>query len=638
MSQAFDLKDILILARQESQRMRHFYLGIEHLFIALVELDGSITRELLAEEGISADYVAEAIRRKVGKGSKYRLWSGIPNTPRTDVVLGVADELMRESQRTHLLDRDIFLAILDERDSIPVRVLQHLNVDIDKIRAKAQAYQNTKVAQRAFVSVEFSPHFEQELDADTLFLLRRAFHSYDKVRIDNQLLSGCSGARLLLVTPIRADQHADASLVVKIAPADAVQDETRRYEQFVERTLPPLAARLAEKPTLPESLEIGLLKYTLPSNSGKLTSIGEVIQTWTDTQISTWLEDSLFSQFGTHWWSQRRPYRFEAWQEYDSVLPPLFTLDIQPNEVLLPEDARVLKFPVKRSHLPNVQHGEFVVLENFLVQKVDVAQKSIALALGQGNRENRALHVHVRGINFAEDMYYRGEVVERLVGNVWQTRDELLQQAAKALTPDFDPTRRELPYVDGRTLPNPLTHYPQLLDTTLNSTLSVIHGDLQLGNILLNDSQQTLLIDYANTREGHTLFDWATLELSLINVWLGDKLGETWHDIRQVAFALSALERSDDATPTLAPLLKTISSVRQIAAKCFAKVSNWHEYHVALVFLCLRAFAWEGLSIANRRLMLYWGALALHHVLQHQRLEGFSASDMADFSQNPSLL
>src|SRR5688572_16327749 len=90
------LKDILISARQESHRMRHYFLGVEHLFIALLEIKSGLTTTILNEQGFTPDYVIDAIRRKAGKGSRHRLWAGIPNTPRTDVILGIAQDIARE--------------------------------------------------------------------------------------------------------------------------------------------------------------------------------------------------------------------------------------------------------------------------------------------------------------------------------------------------------------------------------------------------------------------------------------------------------------------------------------------------------------------------------------------------------------
>lgn len=75
------LRDILINAKQESHRMRHYFLGVEHLFIALLEIKSGLTSSILNEQGFTTDYVIDAVRRKAGKGSRHRLWAGVPNTP-----------------------------------------------------------------------------------------------------------------------------------------------------------------------------------------------------------------------------------------------------------------------------------------------------------------------------------------------------------------------------------------------------------------------------------------------------------------------------------------------------------------------------------------------------------------------------
>ena len=62
------LKDILINARQESFRMQHYYLGVEHLFIGLLDIQGGLTVSLLEERGLTTEYVVDAIRRKAGTG------------------------------------------------------------------------------------------------------------------------------------------------------------------------------------------------------------------------------------------------------------------------------------------------------------------------------------------------------------------------------------------------------------------------------------------------------------------------------------------------------------------------------------------------------------------------------------------
>ena len=97
------LKDILITARQEAHRMRHYYLGVEHLFIALLEITNGLASTTIAEYGLTPEYVIDAIRRKIGKGSRHRLWAGIPNTPRTEIVLDIAQDAASEEGRDRRL-------------------------------------------------------------------------------------------------------------------------------------------------------------------------------------------------------------------------------------------------------------------------------------------------------------------------------------------------------------------------------------------------------------------------------------------------------------------------------------------------------------------------------------------------------
>ena len=110
------LNDMLIGARQESYRMRHFYVGAEHLFIALLDSKGSLTGNIIQVYGLTPGYVIDAIRRKIGKGGKHRLWAGVPNTPRADVLMGIANDLALEAGREEISERDLLTAIFEEKE------------------------------------------------------------------------------------------------------------------------------------------------------------------------------------------------------------------------------------------------------------------------------------------------------------------------------------------------------------------------------------------------------------------------------------------------------------------------------------------------------------------------------------------
>src|SRR5690606_14565975 len=109
----------------------------------------------------------------------------------------------------------------------------------------------------------------------------------------------------------------------------------------------------------------------------------------------------------------------------------------------------------------------------------------------------------------------RGELIPRIIGRVWQTRAEILLHAAESLNAPFDLNAKYLSLrgPESGILPNPLHAYEKLLYHLIDGSSSKIHGDLHLGNILLGPSDSAFLIDFTHSREGHAIFDWATLEI-----------------------------------------------------------------------------------------------------------------------------
>src|SRR5690606_23466877 len=258
------LKDILINARQESFRMQHFYLGVEHLFIGLLEIQGGLTSSIIEAQGLTTEYVIDAIRRQTGKGTKQRLWTGMPNSPRADAVMSIANDLALEDGRNEISERDLLLAILEENDSVSVRVLRKLGLDTADLMRAVQEHETTYDSRQPYIEVEFSPNFNDP-DAVTeehLFILRRMFYGYNRVRVERRLTGGYTPAMILVVTPIHGDNMEDAAVVVKIDHADTILDEAQRYETHVKSSLPPLTARLEDKPTASETSDVAGLKYT----------------------------------------------------------------------------------------------------------------------------------------------------------------------------------------------------------------------------------------------------------------------------------------------------------------------------------------------------------------------------------------
>jgi ATP-dependent Clp protease ATP-binding subunit ClpC len=133
-----EAKQILALAKQESENLQHFYLGVEHIFIALTEVENGVTQGVLQESDFDSGGVRDAIQRFVGTGDGHRYWEGMRVTPRCEVVLKLASEEASKRGKALIEEKDLLLAILKEGDSIPVRVLQKMGVSVPGIIRAAE--------------------------------------------------------------------------------------------------------------------------------------------------------------------------------------------------------------------------------------------------------------------------------------------------------------------------------------------------------------------------------------------------------------------------------------------------------------------------------------------------------------------
>jgi ATP-dependent Clp protease ATP-binding subunit ClpC len=116
-------KRVLRLAEQECRNLNHYYVGVEHLLLALCEERDTATAAFLAERGVRCDDVHAELRRALGTGED-RLWPGILVTPRVRKVVGLADTAAGSDnpiEPVHLL-----VAIVAERESLAAEILMRV--------------------------------------------------------------------------------------------------------------------------------------------------------------------------------------------------------------------------------------------------------------------------------------------------------------------------------------------------------------------------------------------------------------------------------------------------------------------------------------------------------------------------------
>lgn len=634
---SISFQEIEALARDESAKLQHYYIGVEHLFIALTRLDGGITPEALQQLGLSPRYLRYTLRDLAGRGEERRSWVGYRLTPRAKRVLEAARNLVADGIGP--AERALLLAILDEGQSIPIRALIDSKVDLATLRAAVQDWSGEMQVKLPPATIEGG----HKLSAEQQAVLQLMFRNYTHLRIEKTFaegFSGYSGSTVLLVRPLHADKRADALVVVKLYERHAILWEKRRYDSFVRDRLPPKTARIEGDPTLPDHLSIGGLKYTFIRYGDQALPInlGNFAASTTPEEVAQFLRDKLYTAFKETWWGQRQPYLLTVWQEYDLLLPPALVLRAAPPESFT-ETGRVLRPTGEWARSETVRNGEVVALEDFTVIKVKPSPDgtgSIQLAAGAGSEAaNYASRVDVQGLDFSAKSYYRGEILHRVTGQVVRTRENALQHQIQSLEPDFNFLDESLPPIkDGNrtldALPSPLRLYRRVLDLRVSATLSTIHGDLHTGNILVGPGGEAWLIDFEWARDGHTLFDWAILEVSILIDLVITHISSDWASLRAVLARLDRLHQRLplDSDDVLDKTLRIVAEIRGIVSELLAKPTDWSEYFIALAYCALRVLSWENRPLAARRLAYLVAALAFGQAERARRIFLATSSDL----------
>ncbi len=113
---------------EESQRRHHYYLGLEHLFIAFAEQEKTLFRDLMTAIGLNVEAVLYSVNEHLNISRQY-LGVGLKVPPATKQVFRVAWETAQRNRRPQIDASDLFLGIFHEVHSIPARILKSYGVD-----------------------------------------------------------------------------------------------------------------------------------------------------------------------------------------------------------------------------------------------------------------------------------------------------------------------------------------------------------------------------------------------------------------------------------------------------------------------------------------------------------------------------
>jgi len=128
-------RQVLALARDEAKRLKHNFIGTEHLLLGLINIERGIALKVLTNMGLTVDDIKREVEKYVGEGpDDEKVSDPIPYTPRVKKVLALADKERKAFNHTYIGTEHILLGLLREGDGVAGRVLKNFDVDIETTR------------------------------------------------------------------------------------------------------------------------------------------------------------------------------------------------------------------------------------------------------------------------------------------------------------------------------------------------------------------------------------------------------------------------------------------------------------------------------------------------------------------------
>jgi ATP-dependent Clp protease ATP-binding subunit ClpC len=126
----------VVLARQESARLNHDYIGTEHLLAGLAREERGAARRALGSAGITVEAVRGVIETLVGRGQQPPS-EQIPFTPQAKKCLELALREAMQLGHKRIGTGHVLLGLISQSDSVAVQVLDELGADVGQLGERA---------------------------------------------------------------------------------------------------------------------------------------------------------------------------------------------------------------------------------------------------------------------------------------------------------------------------------------------------------------------------------------------------------------------------------------------------------------------------------------------------------------------
>jgi len=125
-------RKVIVLAQSEAERLRHNYIGTEHLLLGLIHEGEGVAAQALTASGVTLDGAREQVENIVGHGE-----ADISQKPFTPGSKRVLESSLKEAMRlghNYIGTEHVLLGLVRESEGVAARVLSNLDIDSDAVR------------------------------------------------------------------------------------------------------------------------------------------------------------------------------------------------------------------------------------------------------------------------------------------------------------------------------------------------------------------------------------------------------------------------------------------------------------------------------------------------------------------------
>ncbi len=125
---------LITAAADESARLNHHYLGVEHLFLGFMREPESPLARAFTKQSVELGEFREELEKRTVRIEQRPWGDELMFTPRARDVLQLASRIAAKSGASEVEPPHILEAIFRENESVPLRLLRSLDVDLGELR------------------------------------------------------------------------------------------------------------------------------------------------------------------------------------------------------------------------------------------------------------------------------------------------------------------------------------------------------------------------------------------------------------------------------------------------------------------------------------------------------------------------